>query len=272
VEAPSTISPSNICGYSYRSIIFLLVAYPTVPTERDLLRMPNYVRNKFFPIVFGLVLLVGLSSAHASVIRATEMVCPIDGEKFEAYLSYSHTISGRYLDLKPYAAVAAPQPVAKCPTSGFLVWKETFSEEELASLRDFLKTDTWHKLKDRHTDYYLIAKLQEHVGYSLSNVRFTLLQATWEAKSKLQYRLYATEALNAYNTALTEQYTDPERRLTDQFVAGELERRLRKFGKAQIRFESLADDPDIQSSRFREILELQLKLINAKNSRPHKIP
>ena len=234
--------------------------------------MPNFGLNKILQILFGLVLLLGLSSAHSSVIRATEMICPIDGEKFDAYLSLSHTIAGRYLDLKPYGAIAAPQPVAKCPTSGFLMWKENFTEVELTSLRDFLKTDTWHKLKGRHTDYYLIAKLQEHVGYSQSDVKFMLLQATWEAKSKYQYRLYATEALNAYNTALTEQYTDPERRLTDQFVAGELERRLRKFGKAQIRFASLENDPDIQSSRFREILELQLKLINAKNSRPHKIP
>ena len=55
------------------------------------------------------------------------------------------------------------------------------------------------------------------------------------------------------------------------FVAGELERRLRKFGKAQIRFTSLADDADIQSSRFSVILESQQKLINAKNSRSHKI-
>jgi hypothetical protein len=234
--------------------------------------MPNFGLNKILQILFGLGLLLGLSGAHASVIRATDMICPIDGVKFEAYLSHSHTIAGRYLDLKPYGAVAAPQPVAKCPTSGFLVWKESFTEDELASLRDFLKTDTWHKLKERHTDYYLIAKLQEHVGYSQSHVRFTLLQATWETKSKYQYKLYATKALNAYNTALTEQYTVPERRLNDQFVAGELERRLRRFGHAQIRFTSLENDSDVEPSRFHAILDLQLKLINAKNSRPHKIP
>lgn len=234
--------------------------------------MTRFVRNRIFQTLFGLLLLSGLLSTHASVIRATPMTCPIDGEKFEAYLSHSHTISGRYLDLKPHGAVAAPQPVAKCPTSGFLMWQETFSEDELASLRDFLKTDTWHKLKERNTDYYLIAKLQEHVGYSPLNVRFTLLQATWEAKSNYQYRLYAKEALKAYESALTEQYTESERQLTDQFVAGELERRLRKFGKAQIRFASLADDPDVQSGRLKEILELQQKLTNAKNSRPHKIP
>jgi hypothetical protein len=244
----------------------------SVPSERDLLSMLNFGLNKILHILFGLVLSLGLSIAHASVIRATAMICPIDGEKFDAFLSHSYTIAGRYLDLKPYGAVAAPQPVAKCPTSGFLVWKESFTEEELASLRDFLKTDTWHKLKERHTDYYLIAKLQEHLGYSKSDARFTLLQATWEAKSIYQYKLYATEALNAYESALTEQYTESARRLTDQFVAGELERRLRKFGKAQIRFASLVNDSDIQSSRFREILELQLNLINAKNSRPHKIP
>jgi hypothetical protein len=234
--------------------------------------MPNFGRNIIFQILFGLLLLSGLSSTHASVIRATDMICPIDGEKFEAYLSHSHTIAGRYLDLKPYGAVAAPQPVAKCPTSGFLVWKESFTEDELASLRDFLKTDTWNKLKERHTDYYLIAKLQEHVGYSQSDVKFTLLQATWEAKSKHQYRFYAAEALKAYEAALKEEYSEPAGRLSHQFIAGELERRLRRFGHAQIRFTSLENDSDVEPSRFQAILDLQLKLINAKNSRPHKIP
>jgi hypothetical protein len=234
--------------------------------------MLNFGLNKILQILFGLVLLLGLSSAHASVIRATDIICPIDGEKFEAYLSHSHTIAGRYLDLKPYGAVAAPKPVANCPTSGFLVWKESFTEDELASLRDFLKTDTWHKLKERHTDYYLIAKLQEQVGYSQSDVKFTLLQATWEAKSKHQYRLYAAEALKAYEAALKEEYSEPKRRLNDQFIAGELERRLRRFGHAQIRFTSLENDSDVEPSRFQEILNLQLKLIHSKDSRPHKIP
>jgi len=234
--------------------------------------MPNFGFNKMLQILFGLVLLIGNTSANALVIRATPMICPIDGEKFEAYLSLSYTIAGRYLDLKPYGAVAAPQPVAKCPTSGFLIWKDNFSEEELARLSDFLQTETWRKLKEHHTDYYLIAKLQEHVDYSPSHVRFTLLQATWEAKSQYQYRLYATEALKAYESALTEQYTESVRRLTDQFVAGELERRLRRFGHAQIRFTSLENDSDVEPSRFQAILNLQLKLIHSKDSRPHKIP
>jgi hypothetical protein len=234
--------------------------------------MPNFGFNKMLQILFGLVLLIGNTSTNALVIRATPMICPIDGEKFEAYLSLSYTIAGRYLDLKPYGAVASPQPVAKCPTSGFLIWKDNFSEEELARLSDFLKTDTWNKLKEHHTDYYLIAKLQEHVGYSKSDVKFTLLQATWEAKSKHQYRLYAAEALKAYEAALEEEYAEPVERLSHQFIAGELERRLRRFGHAHIRFTSFENESDVEPSRFQSILDLQLKLIHSKNSRPHKIP
>jgi hypothetical protein len=234
--------------------------------------MPNFGFNKMLQILFGLVLLIGYTSANALVIKATPMICPIDGEKFEAYLSLSYTIAGRYLDLKPYGAVAAPQPVAKCPTSGFLVWKESFTEAELTSLRDFLQTETWRKLKEHHTDYYLIAKLQEYVGYSKSDVKFTLLQATWEAKSKHQYRLYAAEALKAYEAALEEEYSEPVGRLSHKFIAGELERRLRRFGHAKIRFTSLENDSDVEPVRFQAILDLQLKLIHSKDSRPHKIP
>jgi hypothetical protein len=46
--------------------------------------------------------------------------------------------------------------------------------------------------------------------------------------------------LEAYNEALKGEYADRKQWLSDQLVAGELERRLRQFDKAQARFTTLS--------------------------------
>ncbi len=247
------------------------MGYSTVPSERDLLRMPNFGLNKILQIIFGATLLFALPDAQALVIHSIEVTCPIDGEKFRADQAASYTVAGQFLDMKPFGAMIAPPQLPKCPTSGFLIYKENFSEAEIQTLKEFVSSNQWRRLIGRNTDYYLIAKLRAHLGETPAQLKFVLLQATWEPKSQPKYRQYAKTALEAYNEALKEEYVDRQQWLSDQLVAGELERRLRQFDKALIRFASLENDPDMQSSRFREILELQLKLINAKNSGPHKI-
>ena len=78
-------------------------------------------------------------------------------------------------------------------------------------------------------------------------------------------------ALEAYNEALKEEYADRQQWLSDQFVAGELERRLRQFDKAQDRFTTLSTYKEAQAGVFQRILELQLKLVKARNAEPNKI-
>jgi hypothetical protein len=113
-----------------------------------------------------------------------------------------------------------------------------------------------HIKSGRNTDYYLIAKLRAHLGETPAQLKFVPLQATWESKSQPKYGQYPKMALEAYNEALKQEYADRQQWLPDQLVAGELERRLRQFDKTLIRFVSLENYPDIQSSRCREILQL----------------
>jgi hypothetical protein len=58
---------------------------------------------------------------------------------------------------------------------------------------------------------------------------------------------------------------------TDQLVAGELERRLRQFDKALIRFASLSTYKEAQAGVFQRIVALQLKLKHERNAEPKKI-
>jgi hypothetical protein len=211
------------------------------------------------------------SNSNAFVTHSIEITCPIDGEKFLAEETASHTLAGQFLDMKPFGATIAPPPVPKCPTSGFLIYKESYSDAEIQTLKEYVSSNQWRRLKGRNTDYYLIAKLRAHLGETPDQLKFVLLQATWEARSKQMYRQYATEALAAYSEALKEDYVDRQQWLTDQFVAGELERRLRMFHRAQARFTLLSEHKESRTGAFQRILELQLKLIKVRDAEPNKI-
>ncbi len=211
-------------------------------------------------------------AANALTFNEVELVCPVDGEKFTATLAGSGTTFGRYLDLKPYGPTAAPWPLAKCPTSGFVMYKQKFSDDEISQFRKYVASGEYKALKDANTNYYLAAKLRASQGEKPPQIAYTLLQATWEAKSFPQYQQYATEALDAYKAAVADTTTDPKQWVHNQFVAGELERRLGRLDDSKARFKSLADREEAKTGMFPVILDLQLQLIEAKNTQPQQIP
>lgn len=227
---------------------------------------------QLFRFSFTAVAFVGLQNASALTFREREFTCPIDGEKFRTSLAASGTSYGRFLDLKPFGPTAAPWPLAKCPSTGFVLYKETFSEGEIARLREYVGSDEYKGLKSDHSSYYLAAKLRTHLGEKPNQLAYMLLQATWEAKSGEQYRQYAAAALEAYKLALAEPYADQQRWISDQLVAGELERRLEQFDSSKSRFVSLAERDELKTGVLRDIVELQLQLIEAKDSSSKMIP
>ena len=208
----------------------------------------------------------------ALTFQEKELTCPIDGEKFKATLAASGTMFGRFLDLKPFGPIAAPWPLAKCPSSGFIIYKDKFSDDELVQLRKYVFSDEYKKLSGLHTNYYLAARLRAHLGEKSSQLTDTLLQATWEAKSRSQYEQYASEALDAYKQILKEENDESEKWLNNQLIAGELERRLERFDDAKERFVNLAKHEKAKAEIYAEILAFQIQLIEARDSQPHMIP
>lgn len=210
--------------------------------------------------------------AKALTFGEVDVVCPLDGEKFRTVEAMSGTQFGMYLDLKPLGPIAAPWPIAKCPSSGFVVYKRNFTPEEISQLRPYVASPEYQALQRSETNYYLAAKLQSVVKAPAGAVAFTLLRATWEAKPGNQYAAYAAEALDAYKLALQQPYENPRQEITDRLVAGELERRLEKFEEAKSRFSTLADGQLAGNASLRPIVDLQLKLIAERNSRPAMVP
>ena len=208
----------------------------------------------------------------ALTFQEEELTCPIDGENFKATLAASGTMFGRFLDFKPFGPIAAPWPLAKCPSSGFVMYKDKFSDDELAQLRKYVLSDEYKKLSSSHVNYYLAARLRAHLGEKSSRLANTLLQATWEAKSQSQYEQYASEALDAYKQVLKEENGESENWFNNQLIAGELERRLGRFEDAKQRFMNLAKHEKAKAEICAAILALQMQLIEARDSQPHMIP
>lgn len=220
------------------------------------------------PVVLASMLLSFAAQAHTSF--EVNLVCPIGGEKFKTWLSASGTSFGKFLDLKPYGSIAAPWPIAKCPSNGFVMFQDKFSDTELSRLETFVASAQYQAMKNMHTNYYLAAALQRQIDTPLSQVAFTLLQATWEASGSL-YSTYATEALEAYVALLQAESSDSESWLTHQLIAGELERRLEKFEAAAHRFTALKENPNFEPL-VKNVVDFQLQLISKQNSTPQRIP
>jgi hypothetical protein len=209
---------------------------------------------------------------QALTTREVEETCPIDGEKFKTTVAMSGTQFGIYLDAKPYGALLAPSPLPKCPTTGFVMYKAKFSDDELARLRPYVQSAEYRALIGVETTYYLAATLQRRVNEDNHRIASALLRATWQAENDAQYRRYAREALEANKRFLSQPAGDPRSLLSMEFVAGELERRLELFEDAKRRFSALAQREDTKAGVFPQILALQLALIEAKDAQPHKVP
>jgi len=180
--------------------------------------------------------------AGAMTFSEVEVTCPLGGEVFTATLARSGTKFGTFLDFRPYGPIASPTPLAKCPANGFVVYKEKFTDDELRQLTPYVESEDYQSLQEKQTNYYLAAKLQSFLKEtSKQQIARTLLQATWEVESREQYLSYANEALATFKLALKEDYAKKNEWLTDQLIAGELERRLGQFAEAKKRFLMLSD-------------------------------
>lgn len=258
--------------------------------------------KKSFGIATLMLVLISFT-ARASIIKMMPFTCPIGGETFSSFAQLSGYQAGSFLDLKPYGMLTAPDPLPVCPSNGLVMYKYKFTQKELIRLEEYVLSEEYRNLRKIHTSYYLVSRLKKYLGAPQNEIAFTLLQATWEAKPGEQYRQYALEALEIYKSMLQSQYPKGPLRVATaeiprvsaapkirrdeapgaeapdentlwlryQLVAGELERRLERFEEAKARFAELAKLTEIVKGAERGIVELQMQLIEDKNSRPEKI-
>jgi hypothetical protein len=248
------------------------MAVKTRTNRSDDARAMSGCRGSLFPLALAVaVMLVSLRSA-ASVVLPHDVVCPIGGAVFTTYSAMSGTQTGQYLDFKPWGRVIAPSPLPQCPDNGFVVYKERFSAAELARLQPYVLSDQYRALIKTETPYYLAAKLQEQASEDIRAIAGTLLRATWEAEDASRYARYAAAALNAYEQALRNYGPHNPERIQMELIAGELERRQGRFAEARRRLLALERrELGRLELPYSAILQQQLRLIDARDARPHFI-
>lgn len=213
-----------------------------------------------------------LTLAAAEAAAQQTVACPIGGELFTYKAPPRLTSHETYLDQRPVDP-AAPWPHAKCPGNGFVVYKSSFPPTELAKLREFVLADWYRALAPVHTTHYLEAMLRRHLGESDYAVAWALVQASWEAAGDpARYKQYAGEALATYDAIPLESLQDTRHRVLKRMLSVELARRLEEFDSARDRLLAMRDAAELSKPFLQRIVELQLKLVRAKDSSPQRIP
>jgi len=152
-------------------------------------------------LVFFIALLSQAFAVPVSALTWREVTetCPLTGETFTRQAVNSYTRMGMQLDLKPVGALVAPVPPPVCPDSGFVMYREDFSEADIAYFRKLVATPEFRDIRAGNTDYFVAAYQAEKRGADRLDVAFLMLQATWEADTEpARYDRYARIAMTRF--------------------------------------------------------------------------
>jgi len=135
-----------------------------------------------------------------------QVTCPLGGENFSTLRLGIHSTFGHYLDGAPASYMTFPPPLPVCPSSGFVMQKDDYSDDEVSEISRFIETEDYKKLyADKHASYYLAAVIDEALGLENEMRWEKLVTATWEAHNcgdKEKYALYASKAIAAIKARL----------------------------------------------------------------------
>jgi hypothetical protein len=189
----------------------------------------------------GLFLGATASRVQALTMYDIEVVCPIDGNTFLAKAIGIYRQTGMRLDSKPLGSLMAPTPYPVCPGNGFVVYKNDFSDEELATLRSMVLAEDYQRARKDHTDRYMVAFMRERMGANGHELGFLYLEASWEAESENsrlvnQYRSLSLEKFDAF---LAEDNSRSDQWWAAAAAAAELERMLGNFDAVEKRLSAL---------------------------------
>ena len=198
-------------------------------------------RAALVAVTVGTSAVLTTQTAMAATTYQVELTCPIDGQPFTATLMRSYFQSGMRLDFKPIGALIAPAPYPVCPGNGFVMYQDTFSDNELNTIRPIVLSDEYRRLRAENTDYFMVAYVKQRLGANHYELGSVYLRASWEAERDApelvdRYRLLARQA---FDTFLHGKRTHSEEWWTSAVLAAELDRLLGHFKAVELRISAL---------------------------------
>lgn len=201
------------------------------------------------------------SSGHHVFVE--QRVCPIGGERFDAFSLGTHSTYGAYLDLTEVSYLTFPIAIAVCPSNGFVDYKETYSDSELATLGATIATPEYKALLGHHTSWFLFAELMERSNFaSGEDVELWWIRSRAAAEAQAcdtgQFEAYARLALAQIELELEALPANDSAFWPMQLMAANYDRRLGDQTRAIERMKQLPEISEEWSLAF-ETLELAIE-------------
>ena len=227
--------------------------------------------KKNIHMLFLLFLLSIVSvESNATTFSTETRTCPVGGAIYTTEVMMSYSIYDRRLDLKPRGSYGTdPRLLIVCP-NGFVDYKDSYSEEELIKLAELVNSRAYQRSRSGNNEYYLLAKILEHMGAGNLTTAWHYLSASWMAENRSnrsQYDRYLNLAIND----LSEEKSEREIDFTPRFLLAELNRLKGDFDAALLHLDDL--EANWQAEGYELVLiEFEKGLIKDKNSKPMSQP
>ena len=200
-----------------------------------------------------------------STMGDVEYECPLCGENFSYVTQFSYTTFGKMLDFRPYGAACIPTPVPKCPTCGFVFFRDLFSKNEINKLKEKLKTNNIFKTEPDMPNYYYLAKEFELLDKKIDSIIYYYHCAIWQGG-------IITETLsNILFSYIDKIYVNNKNYYIYKLIHIDLLRRLSNFDKALDLISLLKNDSSFPKKKLWNLLEYQLLLIEQKDTDDHEM-
>lgn len=146
-------------------------------------------------------LALSASGSMATTWAEVTLKCPIGGKKFKTSSMASNSYFGQRPDGRPYSPMPVT-PMFECPDNGFVLYKEKFSQDEIARLTPLVASAEYQAMRQTETQYYRAWWLMEKVGASRLGRITNLMVAGWEsdadAPRKARYQTAFVAAVGAF--------------------------------------------------------------------------
>lgn len=196
-------------------------------------------------------------------------VCPLGAKKFEALRMGTHSEWGKQYDLKPIGSANYPRPLPVCPSNGFVMYQEKFSDDELAAIEAIISEPEYQEIHSQNTGHFLLAYIWEKLGKSSYDPWWLYLQASWEADDcdVALHQKYMQITRKLMVERLETQELDEDEQLTMDILIANFDRRLGNFQVAKERLGKAfgLSDPDLAKIGEEYRLEL-LRFVEEENT------
>ena len=217
---------------------------------------------------FFVLFVVSAINIFASTGGNVAYTCPLCDTVFESFTQFSYTVFGQNLDLRRYGAAIIPSPIPKCPDCNFVFSNRLFTGEEIAIIREELKTNNIFERDPGMPNYYYLAREAEIVNRNLADIIWWFLSGVWENRDENKRNILMNITID-YIDRLHE--TD-ESYNNYQLVKLDLLRRSGQFEKATALIERIKTNGEFYSDYIVRIIDLQVELIGSENRDEHPLP